>query len=194
MLFASLKTSVGMAVLRDLEVRDVDAIVRYWHESDAEFLDTMGIDRARLGNPENTRQRYLQSIRTGDAAQPHCAFVIDVDGEFAGYTLLNRYTPDRNHSHWHIVDPKLRGAGLSSSLYPYRIKTYFDLFPIERLIHQTRTRNVAVNTMLDKWVPVAETRYIENPDGMALPGEFHLRYVYRKDVPFFLEKAGPVSS
>ena len=43
--------------------------------------------------------------------------------------------------------------------------------------------------MLDHWVPVAETRYIENPDGVALPGEFHLRYVLRTDVPVFLEKA-----
>jgi hypothetical protein len=30
-----------------------------------------------------------------------------------------------------------------------------------------------------------ETRYIEDPDGVALPGEFHLRYVFRKDVPRF---------
>jgi hypothetical protein len=59
------------------------------------------------------------------------------------------------------------------------------LVPIDRLIHQTRTRNIAVNRMLDKYVPIAETRYIEDPDGVALPGEFHLRYVFRKDVPRF---------
>jgi hypothetical protein len=60
---------------------------------------------------------------------------------------------------------------------------------MERLTHQTRTRNIAVNRMLDKWVRIAETRYIEDPDGVALPGEFHLRYVRREDVPALLEKA-----
>jgi hypothetical protein len=65
------------------------------------------------------------------------------------------------------------------------VKTYFDLVPMERLIHQTRTRNIAVNRMLDKYVPIAATRYIEDPDGVALPGEFHLRYVFRKDIPRF---------
>jgi hypothetical protein len=66
---------------------------------------------------------------------------------------------------------------------------YFDLFPMDRLIHQTRTRNIGVNRMLDRYVPIAETLYIEHPDGVALPGEFHLRYVFRKDIPSLLEKA-----
>ncbi len=44
-------------------------------------------------------------------------------------------------------------------------------------MHQTRTRNIGVNRMLDKYVPVAETRHIERPDGVATPGEFHVRCV-----------------
>jgi hypothetical protein len=55
----------------------------------------------------------------------------------------------------------------------------------------TRTRNVGVNRMLDKWVPVAETRHVADPDGLALPGEFHIRYVRRDDVQKFLTKALP---
>ena len=74
-------------------------------------------------------------------------------------------------------------------MYPYRIKTYFDSAPIDRLIHQTRTRNIGVNRMLDRYVPVAETCYIERPDGVALPGEFHLRYVFRKDITGLFETA-----
>jgi hypothetical protein len=30
---------------------------------------------------------------------------------------------------------------------------------------------------------------IEQPDGVALPGEFHLRYVFRKDIPGLFETA-----
>jgi RimJ/RimL family protein N-acetyltransferase len=188
--YASVSTPVGVAALRDLHPDDLDAIVHFWHASGDEFLDFLGIDRARLGTAEETRQRFLRAIRTGDPDQQSLAFAITVNGDFAGYTLLNRYTPEINYSHWHITNPSLRGAGLSTALYPHRIKTYFDLAPIERLIHQTRTRNVAVNRMLDKHVPVAETRFLEDPDGVALPGEFHLRYVLRKDVPSFFEKLG----
>jgi hypothetical protein len=43
--------------------------------------------------------------------------------------------------------------------------------------------------MLDKYVPIAETLYVEHPDGVALPGEFNIRYVYREDVPRLFEKS-----
>jgi RimJ/RimL family protein N-acetyltransferase len=143
-----------------------------------------------LGTVEDTRQRFLRAIPTGDPNQPTLAWAIVVAGGFAGYTLLNRYSSETNYSHWHITDPNLRGSGISTALYPYRVKKYFDSVPMERLIHQTRTRNIAVNRMLDKYVPIAETRYIEDPDGVALPGEFHLRYVWRKDVPGIFERSG----
>jgi hypothetical protein len=187
--WAKVDTALGPAALRSLEPADVDAVVRFWHESGDELLDFLGIDRGRLGTPDDTRQRFLRAIPSGDPEQANLAFAIAVAGELSGYTLLNRYSPAVNYSHWHIIRPELRGAGLSSTLYPYRIRMYFEAAPMERLTHQTRTRNIAVNRMLDKWVPIAETRYIDDPDGVALPGEFHLRYVRREDVPALFEKA-----
>jgi hypothetical protein len=149
----------------------------------------MGVDRKRLGTREDISRRFLGTIRTGDPNQKTVAFAITLNGELAGYTLLNRYTPEQNYSHWHITVPHLRASGISTALYPHRIKTYFDLFPMERLIHQTRSRNAAVNRMLDKYVPVAKTVHVEQPDGVALPGEFHLRYVHRSDLPQLFAKA-----
>jgi hypothetical protein len=188
--YASVNTGVGLAELRGLDPEDIDAIVRFWYDSGDELLDYLGIDRAVLGTVEETRKRFLRAIPTGDPDQQSIAFAIAVDGQLSGYTLLNRYTPETNYSHWHITNPGLRASGLSTALYPHRIKTYFDLAWIDRLIHQTRTRNAGVNRMLDRYVPVAETRYIEHPDGVALPGEFHLRYVFREDIPRFFERAG----
>jgi hypothetical protein len=187
--YTTINTAAGVTALRDLTPDDIDHILGFWYGSGDAFLDFMGIDRVRLGSTEETRQRFMRATRTGDSNQSSVAFAITVNGDYAGYTLLNRYGPDVNYSHWHITTPALRGLGLSTALYPYRIKIYFDVVPMNRLIHQTRTRNAAVNRMLDHWVPVAETRYIENPDGVALPGEFHLRYVDRGDVPNFLERA-----
>lgn len=183
----SISTPTGLAELRDLVESDIEAIVRYWFGSGDAHLDFLGIDRRLLGNEDDTRRRFRIAIRSGDHDQSHIAFAITLDGTFAGYTLLNRYDPENNYSHWHITDPRRRATGISTALYPWRIKTYFDSAPIARLIHQTRTRNIAVNRMLDKFVPVAETAWIESPDGIAQPGEFHLRYVRRADVPRLFE-------
>ena len=190
---ASVSTRNGIARLRDLEECDVEKIVYYWFESGDSHLDFLGIDRRLLGSREDTRDRFLRAIPSKDADQTNIAFAITLDDEFVGYTLLNRHDPLTNYSHWHISDPRRRALGLSSALYPWRIRTYFDAVPFERLIHQTRTRNPGVNRMLDKFLPVAETAYIERPDGIALPGEFHLRYVHRADIPRLFEIAGRLS-
>jgi RimJ/RimL family protein N-acetyltransferase len=189
MLHASVRIPQGVAALRDLEASDIDALVSYWFGSGDEFLNFMGIDRGRLGTMEDTRQRFLHAIRTDDPNQKSFALAITLDGELAGYTLLNRYAPETNYGHWHITVPRLRGSGISTALYPHRVKTYFDMVPMQRLIHQTRTRNIAVNRMLDKYVPLAKTRHIEQPDGVALPGEFHIRYVVRADIPRLFARA-----
>ncbi len=180
---ASVETRFGVAALCDLQLDDVESAIRYWYGSGDEYLDALGIDRALLGTPDDTRARLQRAVRSGDPDQRTIAFAIAIDGRFAGYTLLNRYAPEVNYSHWHITDPRLLGGGVSTALYPHRVKLYFDLTPMRRLIHQTRPRNVGVNRMLDKYVPVAETRYVAKPDGVAAPGEFHLRYVSREDVP-----------
>ncbi len=186
---ASVPTAAGLAGLRDLEESDIAHIVDYWHESGDALLDFLGIDRTLLGSRDATRRRFHGALPSGDPHQPRIAFAITLDGKFAGYTLLNRYEPENNYSHWHITDSRRRGAGLSTALYPSRIRTYFETAPIARLIHQTRTRNAAVNRMLDKFIPVAETMHIEHPDGVAEPGEFHIRYVKRADVPRLFEIA-----
>jgi hypothetical protein len=188
-IFASVNTANGMAGLRDLAPADVPAIVDYWLLSPNEYLAFMGVDRQLLGSEKDIHRRFLNAIRTGDPGQPAISLGITLDERLVGYTLLKRYSEEVNYSHWHIIPSDLRAKGLSTALYPCRIKAYFDLAPISQLIHQTRTRNVGVNRMLDKFIPVSETKYIHKPDGVAGPGEFHLRFVRREDIPKIFARA-----
>jgi hypothetical protein len=190
--FCSAKVANGVAGLRDITAADVPAIVDYWILAPDEHLTSMGVDRQRIGTQEDIYRRFANAIRTDDARQSNIALGITLDERLVGYTLLNRYSDEVNYSHWHIIVPNLRAKGLSSALYPYRIKAYFELTPIVQLIHQTRTANVGVNRMLDKFVPVSETRFIQKPDGVANPGEFHLRYVRREDIPGIFALAAEV--
>jgi len=181
--FASLTTASGVVGMRDLAPADLPAITDYWVLSPEEYLTFMGVDRKRLGSREDIHRRFLSAIRTGDVNQSNISLAITLDERLVGYTLLNRYSEEVNYSHWHIMVSDLRAKGLSTALYPYRIKSYFEVAPISQLIHQTRTRNIGVNRMLDKFVPVSETKYIETPDGVANPGEFNLRFVRREHIP-----------
>jgi hypothetical protein len=191
---ASAKTASGLAGLRDLTASDLPAIADYWLLSPDEYLVAMGVDRQRLGSAEDIHKRFFNAIRTGQPVQPSIALAITLDEGLVGYTLLNRYSAEVNYSHWHIIVPNLRAKGLSTALYPGRLKAYFDLTHISQLIHQTRTSNIGVNRMLDKFLPVSETKFIDKPDGVAKPGEFHLRYVRREDLPGILARAAQLGS
>jgi hypothetical protein len=184
---ASVNSPVGVVSLEDLREEDVEECAAYFHRPDA-HLDTL-MDRARVGTMEQTCALFRAMIRTGDPAQMRIGFSIRLNGRLIGQTNLVRKTPDVNYSHWHIMDESLRGAGFSTLLYPHRIKVYFDLYPIARLIHQTKPSNVGVNRMLDRYVPVAGTDYVEHPDGFAKPGLHHHRYVTRADIPRLFETA-----
>jgi hypothetical protein len=188
-ILAAVETSNGVAGLRDLTVADLPAIVHYWLSSSDDYFAFIGVDRQKLGSGDDIRKRFSDAIRTGDPAQPTISLAITLHEKIVGYTLFVRHSEDVNYSHWHIIVPGLRAKGLSTALYPHRIKAYFDIAPISRLIHQTRTRNLGVNRMLDKFFPVAETKVIDQPDGVALPGEFHLRYVHREDIPGIFARA-----
>ena len=191
---ASAKTASGLAGLRDLTSSDLPAIADYWLLSPDEYLVAMGVDRQRLGSAEDIHKRFFNAIRTGQPVQPSIALAITLGEDLVGYTLLNRYSAEVNYSHWHIIVPNLRAKGLSTALYSGRLKAYFDLTPISQLIHQTRTSNIGVNRMLDKFIPVSETKFIDKPDGVAKPGEFHLRYVRREDLPGILARAAQLGS
>jgi RimJ/RimL family protein N-acetyltransferase len=192
--FNSVATPSGVARLRDLTTADVPPIVDYWLSMPEESHAFMGVDRQRLGSHDEIHRRFSAAIRTADANQPNIALAITLDDRLVGYTLLNRHSAEVNYSHWHIIVPALRAKGLSTALYPHRIQAYFEMAPIAQLIHQTRTRNLAVNRMLDKFIPVAETKHIEKPDGVASPGDFHLRYVRREDIPAILARAAQLGA
>jgi hypothetical protein len=184
---ACVKTKLGVASFRDATADDADWIAAYFYRPDA-HLDTL-IDRSKLGSPTEMAAGFRAMVRSGDPGQQRTAFVIDLGDHRIGFTTLFRQSPEVNYSHWHIVDADARAGGISTALYPHRIKMYFDLFPIARLIHQTKTSNTGVNRMLDKFVPAAETIWIGNPDGLASPGEFVIRFVLRSDIPRILERA-----
>jgi hypothetical protein len=189
--FYEFDSPIGTVAVRDVERGDIEEFVRYWHESGDEHLRYLHVDRDRLGTPNDTRARFQASMRTGDPDQQTIAFSVTLGGSVVAYFNLNRYSLLQNYPHIHVIDPEHQGvkAGISAAAgMPYGLKILFDLFPIERIVLQTRTSVVAINRLLDHFLPVVETVWLENPDGLSGPGEFNHRYICREDVPDFIEK------
>jgi len=199
----SITLRIGELTLRDAVPSEAGLFVRYWQFSGEQHLKFLGIDRKKLGTVEDTRNRFLKMIRTPAIDQSRVVFTIALHGEAVGYTNVNRYGPDENYPHLHLYRQSLRsaiarkacrtraksGAGPAAALIGPIMKLLFDLFPLRRVVLQTRTRNLGINRALDFYLPPAETRFFANPDGIAGEGEFHMRYVHRDDVPWMVARA-----
>ena len=185
---ASQLCSSGVAALRDLEYSHVVSLVGYWYDGGADFR-ALAVNPAALPDREVMTARFHAAIRTGDPSQSKMGYAVTLNDALIGYTLLNQYSPASNYSHWHIIEKTLRKLGISSLLYPHRLDVYFRTSNIRRLVHQTHVSNLGVNRMLDKYVPVAETKWLDRPDGLGSPGKYHLRYVTNDDVADFLTRA-----
>jgi hypothetical protein len=205
---ASIRMRAGTLAVRDALPSDVDAFLKYWHYSGDKIINFLRIDRAKLGTPEDTRQRFFSMIRNPEMVdQPSVVFTLTLNGEVIGYTNVNRRGPDDNYPHFHtylhthrdtvrsaVKTPKGRdgartGAGIAAALIGPVIGVFFEHFPMRRIVLQTRVTSVGINRTLDRYLPPDETKFIEVPDGIASTGEFHMRYVYRKDVPWMIERA-----
>ena len=171
-------------VLRDLEEGDVETFVAYWHDSPAQHLDFLGVDREKLGVPDDTRERFRGSIRRdGDSDQERVVFVVTVAGRPVAYTNLHFVSADENYVHGHVVDPVMRGRGIGSLLAPRIVELAFRDFPIERLMLHTRPANSRVNHLLRSRLGVdQEVRDVRDPDGLPLPGEFCVAEIDRASV------------
>jgi hypothetical protein len=189
---------------------DADAYVNYWHHSGEKIKTLLGIDKTKLGTPEDSRERFLAMIRAPDAAQASVVFTITLNDLVIGYTNLNCYGPSSNYVHLHTYYSSMRaavrtrgttpidsgsgGCGVATVLIGRIIAMCFSLFTLQRLILQTRPINYPINRALDLYMPVDETRYVENPAGLAAAGELHLRYVYPSDVLWLLDRAAFLTS
>lgn len=199
---SSVHTRAGLLTLRDAMLADASAYVDYWHYSGEKLKDLLGIDRQKLGTPEDSRNRFLQMIRLPEADQPNVLFTITLNDEVIGYTNINRYGPDENYVHLHTYRAAVRsalsrapagqaklGSGLAAAMIGPIIALHLRLFPVRRLVLQTRTINRWINRALDLYLPAAETKYIMNPPGLAAPSECYVRYVGREDVAWMLQRA-----
>jgi hypothetical protein len=188
-----IQVRAGILSIRDAVSSDVEAYVNYWHYSGEKIKDVLGIDREKLGTPEDSRERFYRMIRVPSEKQVSVIFTVTLNAHVIGYTNINRYGLDEEYLHLHTYRSSVRSAlrdrkithhtksntSLASVLIGYIINMYFDLFPLRRVILPTRTTNRWINHALELYMPPAETLYLNAPAGLAAPNEYHLRYVYR---------------
>ena len=166
-------------VIRDIEEGDVETLVSYWHDSDPAYLASLGVDLSKLAAREVTRSRFLASRPDAPEPRERATFVVTADGQLVAYTNLNFKTLDEVYVHVHTLARNSLAKALAYALFPQMIKIFFERFPITRLTMQTSPQNRNINRFLGSFGLTPERLHLDQPDGMARPGEFNVYEIPR---------------
>ena len=163
--------------LRPMRRGDVDAFVSYWHGGVAD-LAHLGIDPAKLGTAADTRRRFEQLV---DGPRPRQAlgFTVTLDDRPVGFVNVNVFGRRRGTPHFHLVDPSARRGGVMSTVLRLGLPAILEAVRDETgacgLLVEVRTRNAGMNRVMRRLGhEVVDTRDLDDPDGLAGPGVFHV--------------------
>ena len=176
----SLDIGGHVLLVRPMRPDDVDRFVSYWHGGEAD-LAYLGIDPIKLGSPEDTRRRFLDMCRYGDRNASAVGFSFILDGRPVGFCNGN-LRDRRAYIHIHIVDATARSEGLASAAltraFPAIAAQAMSDYDLDELVLETRSRNSRINHLAEKLpIPVVGPVYLDDPDGLAGPGEFFIRRI-----------------
>lgn len=163
--------------VRDMAENDIEHFVSYWHDKGAD-LEFLGIDPVKLGTREDTRARFRAFCRRDEKCDA-IAFTLCHNDQVIGYTNINVLGRPKGYVHVHLTDPRSRRRGILSAIFvnclPVVANHILRELPISGLVLETRTRNEGINRVVQKaGLRPCATSYLENPDGIAGPGEFNI--------------------
>ncbi|MBO2448578.1 hypothetical protein J4573_15855 [Actinomadura barringtoniae] len=161
-----------------MEPQDIEPFVSYWHDGGAD-LAFLGIDLDKLGAREDTRKRFLDLCRRGEPKDRAVGFTFHLNDSVIGYTNINIQGRPKGYLHVHLTDPAARRRGVVSAILLQSLPVLADHvlteYPIDGLVLETRTRNVGINRVVRSvGLRPASTGHLEDPDGLAGPGEFNV--------------------
>jgi RimJ/RimL family protein N-acetyltransferase len=144
--------------VRAMRLDETGIIVDYFHGSTPEHLDTLGVDPARLPDPDRWRHGYERQHALPLEQRTAFEVVWLLDDETVGFSTVDKLRfGDEANMHLHITRPERRRSGLGVELVRRTTALYFETLRLQRLFCQPNALNTAPNRTLQ----AAGFRYVK---------------------------------
>jgi RimJ/RimL family protein N-acetyltransferase len=145
------ETGTRHAVVRPMEVTEVDVRIGYFHRSSDQHLELLGVDRDALPSPEEWRRFYEEDHARPLAARRSYSLVWELDGRIVGFSSTDQIEfGEKAFMHLHIIGGADRHAGLGTEFVRLSVAEYFRALELKRLFCQPNAFNVAPNRVLQR--------------------------------------------
>jgi len=156
--------------VREMQMVDIQKIVDYFHETETEFLEAMGVDKRKLPNRdlwiEKLKIEYDKKLENKELYVIIWLF----DDEPIGHSNISKIKFGNSATmHLHIWKNDNRKKGLGLEFLKRTIPMYFENYELTKLICEPYSKNVAPNKVLQK----AGFTFIRSYDTIPGPLNFY---------------------
>ena len=139
------------AELREMQKRDVDFIVNYFHSASPEFLLEMGADPGKLPSKNNWKELLFEQLKKPLENKEFYYIIWILDKEPFAHSNINGIKFGKEaYMHLHIWHSDKRRKGMGEYFIKKTLPYYFDNFQLEKLYCEPYSKNPAPNKILEK--------------------------------------------
>lgn len=135
--------------VRPMRVEDLEVRIRYFQEATDEHLKLLGVDRNKLDALEVWRTSFEEGLARPVAERTDHGLIWEADGDPVGFSTADRIVfGDSAYMHLHLLRSEDRHRGYGTELVRRSVRTYVELFELERLYCEPHAFNLATNRTL----------------------------------------------
>jgi RimJ/RimL family protein N-acetyltransferase len=168
--------------VREIQLNDVDLIIRYWLESSDKHLVGMGVDLSKVPAKETFQQNMEEQIKTPIESKKSYALIWECNGQPIGHCNVNQIIFGKQaYMHLHLWEGQYRNKGMGIQLLKKSMPFFFENLQLEQLFCEPYALNPAPNKTLAKIGFEFQMTHVTIPGSLNFEQEVHLWKLTREN-------------
>lgn len=137
--------------VRELESKDIDAIIEYWLGADPDFLLGMGVDLSKMPSRELWESSLNEQLSQAIPDKKSYCIIWQLDGKAVGHSNINKIQfGEEAFMHLHLWRSDIRQKGMGAALVKMTLPYFFENYSLKTLYCEPYALNPAPNKTLEK--------------------------------------------
>lgn len=137
--------------IREMQKEDIDPLIHYWLNAEPSFLETMGVDLAKMPARDQWEEMLNEQLKQSyDEKKSYCLIWL-VDGKAIGHSNVNKIIFGKEaFMHLHIWVNGIRKKGMGTILVKMGLSLFFKNMELKKIYCEPYALNPAPNKVLEK--------------------------------------------
>lgn len=137
--------------VREMQASDIPHIIRYWLESSPEYMQSLGVDMAKMPAKSDWEQILSAQLTQDYPAKTSYCMIWEADGKPVGHSNVNKIVYGESaYMHLHLWPSDTRRRGWGLRLVQMTLPYFFERLHLKTLYCEPYAHNPAPNKTLAK--------------------------------------------